>query len=334
MKKTVFFILFLFSTTLFAQQNTPFVKEMEVIEKVLELDRTLLITHDRTVVDSFFLSHTVYNIEMTDNDYEQLKNGCRARNLPMDFLHKILPDYIPDPEIYIDVERSVYPVDYYVFSENQNSFDYYVVIPEKGGASSFSAYFFKGKTLIERHDIYQDEFLKIEYFKTDFGACVIYYPQLFISITGSFWENYFFYRYTDDNRLIPVLNELHTSHFTMPWNAKTFLYDTEITNVNPLKIAMRYELSVTNMETREQELWMTESTETSYKWNDSLQQYIPDFQNKLFDRDRIASFYLFQNELLFIHCFADELKQMLLGKDPEKSRLTSSYLNKVRSRYK
>ncbi len=334
MKKLFLGILIFSSIEIYAQTDVkkePFETELEVIEKVLAIDRETLVAESQAIVDSFYRKHTAFNLEISDEDYEQLKEGCKKRTLSIDFLQEILPGYEPDKDVYLDVVKRTYPIDYYIFSEDKNDFDYYVIIPEKGSAPFFCAYFFKEKTLIERHDVYQSEYLKVDYFKTDSGDCIIYYPQLFVKVTGSFWENYFFYRYTHDNKLMPVLNELRTAATTMPWNPKTYQYNTEILNTNPLEISMNYEVYTFDTETKAHTLWMRQATTTSYDWNDSLRQYVPQFTDSMFNRSIITSFYLLNNERLFIHCFADELRKMLFGDNILLSKLTSTYLNKVRS---
>jgi len=78
---------------------------------------------------------------------------------------------------------------------------------------------------------------------------------------------------------------------------------------------------------------LEDSTEITYNWDNRQNQFIADFTNSKLNRYKILSYYLVDNELLFINAHYKLLKELIAKKNQVKRQSTLDYLNEVKNEY-
>jgi hypothetical protein len=181
--------------------------------------------------------------------------------------------------------------------------------------------------------------LDLKYFKDIDGKTVVYYRGEFTEGSGIWWYNFFFYKY-DGDKIIPVLNELQNANLLQPspWGARELWLESTVQKTNPLTIKMVYHqklpdtlLSDTDNATRAGSgpMIVNDSTIVKYVWNEKTKTLDGQFAGSKITRAQILSYYLIDNERLFINANYKKLKALLLDKTTRKATL--NYINLVKN---
>lgn len=92
---------------------------------------------------------------------------------------------------------------------------------------------------------------------------------------------------------MPVLNELQNANFQFPWGLRAFWFEATVVETKPFTLKMVYDAQLWNLE-NDAESWQlfSDSCKLTYRWNNNLLKYEPDFSNTTLNRTKITSFYL------------------------------------------
>ena len=277
--------------------------------------------------DSVYESQIQMDVLISDLDFEKLKVQSEASRMDLNLFKRIFPDEIID-SMYL--ESDSLPIFFFPFTRNK--FDFFAIQIFKVGWDA-EVYFFNKNKIVAKHHISHRYGLEIASFQDENGETVVYYEQNFGSGTGIFWNNFNFFKYSN-NSLIPVLNEVSDVHEINYFESKSFQFLTEIVSINPLVFKMSYEQYFMDSIGKPITI-IKDSEKVVYNWNDSSKQFVPDFSNSKLSKYKILSYYLDDTELLltelmFINTHYDLLVRIINGKNKIKRKLVFDYLNEVK----
>ena len=178
-----------------------------------------------------------------------------------------------------------------------------------------------------QHTVEHHYGLELKHYKDNDGKTVVYYKQNFGTGSGIWQFNFYFYKY-DGDQLMPILNELENGNLQSGWGARIFWLETFVTKTNPLTLKMVYY----------QELYDTnglghriidDSTFIQYSWDEKAKALVGNDEKAIINKQQILTYYLADNELLFINAYYKTLKSCL--KDKTKRSFVLSYLNKLKN---
>jgi hypothetical protein len=190
-------------------------------------------------------------------------------------------------------------------------------------------YFFKGNKIIAKHNIYHRYGLELEDYKDSDGKTIIYYKENFGSGTGIWQFNYYFYKFYDD-KLIPILNELENGNLNGWGSRRSFWLEAFVTNTTPLTLKMVYHQELYDTTDSNPKI-IDDSTFVQYKWDEKTRTLIGNYEKTKINKYQILTYYLADNELLFINTYYSTLKDCL--KDKTKRNIVLDYLNGIKNYY-
>jgi len=222
------------------------------------------------------------------------------------------------------------PIEFYPFSKNKNGFDEYgICIGDPDHCENACLYFFKGNKVIAMHIFYERFAPGLHHYKDSDGKTVIYYEFDFNEGTGNWWFNYFFYKY-DNDKLIPVLNELANGNSQGGYNTRVLWLKSSIQKTRPLSIKMVYYDQFTSPMTDSPYVYgprfLDDSTIVKYSWDGRKKKLVGNYDQTKIKKAQILTYYG-GNELLFINAYYETLKASL--HDKEKRKGTLGYLDLV-----
>lgn len=271
--------------------------------------------------DSIFQSRQKLMISLSAKNFEHLKSACSRGKMDFESAKRIFPGF-NDTSFTISSNDSVI-VELYWFANDKNSFEEYAVSVGSDDWSNL-VYFFKKNQLIAFHDIYHRYGLEIKHFKDEDGRTVIYYKQNFGSGSGIWQFNYYFYKYYD-NTLIPVLNVLENGNYTWP-GPRTYWLETFVVNERPLKLKFVYYFFFKDGDENDM---LNDSTTVVFNFDQTKRLYQGSYSGSKINPDKIITYYLGDNEFIFINAYQKELRNWIKGQDKIKSERALNYLNEV-----
>jgi hypothetical protein len=238
--------------------------------------------------------------------------------------------------IFLNYRVGLIPVIYYPFNTNKG--EYGICIGDPDNCLNAYLYFFKGNRIIAKHDLYQRHSDKLRWFVDGDGESVVYYSKEFDEGSGVWWFNTYFYKY-EGNKLLPVLDEINNANLLQPspWGARELWLESSIQKTNPLTIKMVYHQELPNTTvfdrdtdtTRQNIQIVNDSTIVQYDWNQKTKTFEGQYVRSKITKPQIISYYLVDNEVLFINCYYNKLKAFLSDKKTRDQTLY--YLNLVKS---
>jgi hypothetical protein len=289
--------------------------------------------------DSVFKNLTKpVNRQISPTDFEILKNAAHSGMIEAHTAKKIFGEFVVDSSCtakgLLDSVRkgSVY-FQYYPFDTNKNKFDEFAVrVGDQSHCNGSELYFFKGTRIIAKQDGYS-RLDDISYFKGADGESFIYRIYEFSDGSGIWWNNYFFYKY-DGDKLIPVLNELENGNMQSFWGARVLWLESTIQKTNPLTIKMVYYGQFYNLIPDSSYVYgprlIDDSTVVKYAWDKHTKTLQGQYNHSKITQAQVLTYYLVDNELLFINTYYKTIKASLLNK--KKRKWTLGYLNLVKNR--
>ncbi len=276
--------------------------------------------------DSIFKNQMALNDFLSPNDFLTLKKAVKSKSIDKVFAGKIFRNLETD-SIYLKKDKL--PLMFISFDQHKNDFNEFAVYIDNSNINEIcNLYFFKSNALIAKHTINYRYGLSVDHFKDADGKTVVYYKENYESGSGIWWYNWYFYKYTD-NKIIPILNELENSNLQYPWGLRVLRLESSILKTNPLIIKMVYSQELADTSDFRHTL-VNDSTIIRYKWNESSQTLDCDYSNSKLSRAQILSWYLTDNELLFMNSFQRTLHENLNSATPIRNA-TLSYLNAVKN---
>jgi len=276
--------------------------------------------------DSIFRSGKSLNDSLTPEDFKELKAACKSKQIDQKFARKILPDLVLD-SAFLKLEKI--PLTLISFDQHDSDFKEFAVCagnPELTGSTEL--YFFQSNKIISKHSNYNRYGLSIDHFKDSDGKTIIYYIENYESGSGIWWNNYYFYKYYG-HQLIPVLNEIQNANLQPGWSIRVLNLESSILKTNPLTMKVVYSQELPDT-ANNLHLIVSDSTIIRYQWNEPSKTLEGDFANSKLSNAQKLTFYLQDNELLFINSFHSSLRNMLNDSLVIRNA-TLDYLNKVKN---
>ncbi|WP_413666073.1 hypothetical protein ACEN9X_15890 [Mucilaginibacter sp. Mucisp86] len=286
--------------------------------------------------DSVFKTFTKpVNRQLSAADFALLKQAIRAKRINVHIAKKIFGEFTVDSNcnsngLFDSVKRGYVYLEAYPFIRNKNKFDEFAVgVADRGHCPGAMIYYFRGSKIIAKQDGYSRYGSEPEYFTNVDGENIVYRQYEFAVGSGVGWFNYFFYKY-DGDRLIPVLNELATGNVQGSWIGRVIWLDASIKKTNPLTLKMvYYNHFVKDDRTGWGPAVIDDSTMVSYRWDEKSKTFIGQYEKSKISKAQILSYYLDDNDLLFINVFKKPLRGALNSK--ENRPLILRYLTNVKA---
>lgn len=300
---------------------------VELLDSIGGLDKEKLAKDVSFFADSVLNSQIDLNITLSDKAFALIKKIATKEQISLADAKQIFPDLIDNELLYLGV-----PLRFFSFDDDPTKFNQYAIAVGSHGLSFDSdIYFFQGKNIIAKQHVLHKHGLKFEHFKDENDRTVVYYSVNFMSDTEIWWFQYNFYRY-DNGKLIPVLTEQNDSYLGSDWGSmRSFWLTADVVradslnfvSANPLKIEFRYK-SLPFMNEK--------STIVTYNIDAQTVKYVADFSNSDFDKYKLLSFCLMDNDLLFVSAYHAKLKEYLNGNDPIMRKTVFNFLEDLRKR--
>jgi hypothetical protein len=278
------------------------------------------------MTDSIFKNQQQLDISVKGSDFEKLKKGCKVEHLDIKTVKAIFGDIKIDSAYLKD---GIIPLTFVSFDKNKNDFSEFAVCPDYADKEwSCEMYFFSGNKIISKHNIYHRYGLELKNYKDIDGRTVVYYKENYQSGSGIWWFNFYFYKYYD-NKLIPILNELENGNLQFPWSIRILWLESTIQKTNPLTLKMVYYQAYSDSAVSPK--YINDSTIVQYTWDEKTKTLIGNYEKSKISKAQILTYYLEDNELLFINSYNELLRNNL--KDKRFRQSTLKYLNEVKNHY-
>lgn len=275
--------------------------------------------------DSIFRSGKVLNDSLTPEDFKELKAACKSKLIDQKFARKILPDLLLD-SAFLKLEKI--PLTLISFDQHDSDFkEFAVCVGNLELTDSCELYFFQSNKIISKHSNYNRYGLSIDHFKDSDGKTIVYYIENYESGSGIWWNNYYFFKYYR-HQLIPVLNEIQNANLQPGWSIRVLNLESSILKTSPLTMKMVYYQKLPDTANNLHPI-VSDSILIQYKWNEISKKLEGDFANSKLSMAQKLTFYLQDNELLFISSFQSRLRNMLNDSLVIRNA-TLDYLNKVK----
>jgi len=297
------------------------------------------------LADSVFENFTEpMNRILSSADFVSLKTCIRKGMINASAAKKIFGEIKFDSTcnaktLFDSVKKGSVYLGYFPFDGNRNRFDEFgILIGNAGHCDSSELYFFKGNKIIAKQSGYSRYEDNIQYFKNADGESIVYRRFEFTRGSGIWWFNSFFYKY-DGDKIIPVLNELKNSNLLQPspWGTRELWLESTIQTTNPLVMKVVYHQQFPDTteydhyvtDTKPGPMIVNDSTLVKYTWNTKTKKLEVQLEQAKISRPQILSYYLVDNELLFISAYHQRIKEIMRNKNKKKSVL--HYLNIIKN---
>lgn len=305
-------------------------KKIELfLDSIGELTTQTLVDKIGFYSDSIFKSHLQLSKTISLLDFNKLRKAINSKEISIETARRIFGDIQIDSTF---IEKGTIPITLYSFDKvKKKLYEFAICLGYPEVNSGCDLYFFKSNKIISKHSIYHRYGLELEHYRDSDEKTVIYYKENYTSGSGIWWFNFYFYKYYED-KLIPVLNELENGNLQSPWGVRVIWLESFVQKTNPLTIKMVYYQQLpdtTNPDTRPKII--NDSTIVTYNWDENLKIFNGNYGKSKISKAQIFSYYLGDNEILFINAYYKTLKMSLLNKN--KRQLTLNYLNEVKNYY-
>jgi len=353
MKTTALFIILLFGLTAYTQgqsenpTETISYSESELIaflDSIGQLNPDAWIKELTFEVDSVLYNQTTLNHELTESDFEKLKKAIKAYArdeimIDIDFAKRIFPKL--EVTEFVEYNSKKVPIEFYSFDENEEDFKEFAIIIgyADGLCWNNDVYFFYNKKIIAKHSIFHRYGLELEHFKDENNKTVIFYRVNYGSGSGIWWHQYNFYQYNKD-QLIPILTEIQNINLQFPWSIRAYWIESEIVNTKPLQLKFvysnqfydGYEIKVSwDFPTID---FINDSTIVTYRIDAESGKFIPAFNGTKLNKNKLLSYFLADNESLFVNAHYDLFKSKLNENETVMREAILNYLNNLKNTLK
>ncbi|WP_199138539.1 hypothetical protein [Pedobacter sp. ASV12] len=285
--------------------------------------------------DSVFRNQPQLDLVITAQDLKTLRHTLKKGFINVDQAKAIFKDPQIDTScrtasVMLTYKKGNTPILYFPFGKNKKGVDEFAIcIGDPGHCEHAYLYFFEGNKVISKHNGYNRYGLELKHYKDTDGKTVVYYVKGFVSGSGIWWNNFFFYKY-DDGKLIPVLNELENGNMQGYWGFRVLWLESTIQKTKPLTIKMAYYNQFADISQIDYSPKITDdSTMVQYNWNEKSRMLEGQYDQSKISKAQVLSYYVANNDLLYINAYYKTLKASLADKTKRKWALT--YLNKVKN---
>jgi hypothetical protein len=219
------------------------------------------------------------------------------------------------------------PVTFYSFDKRKEVYNEYAICLGNTnlGNGSCTLYFFKGNKIISKHEINYRYILEFESYKDEDGKTIIYYKHNFGTGTGIWQFNYFFYKLYDD-KLVPILNELHDANLN-GYGGHNLTFNSNIIKVSPLTLKMVFEHELYDADENISKI-VDDSIIVTYSWDIKSRTLVGNFDKRKINKFQKLTYYPGSSELLFINSYYSLLKNCV--KDKNNRDIVLNYMDIVK----
>jgi hypothetical protein len=277
--------------------------------------------------DSIFKHQLQIDRVIAPAAFEKLKHAARLGWITIKTAKSIFGDLVTDSTCN---KKGRVMLTYYPFDKNQNEFNEYAIcIGDSRHCYDARLYFFKNNRIIANHPGYSHYGADLNHYKDIDGKTVVYYRYEFTDGSGEWWNNFYFYKY-DGNNLTPVLNELQNGNVQGTLGPRFKWLESFVQKTRPLTIKMVYYVGFSDTSNADNApRVIDDSTMVQYTWSERSKTIEGQYSKSGISKPQILSYYLSNNELLFINAYYKQLKSLLHNKVTRKSTL--DYLNKIKN---
>lgn len=284
------------------------------------------------IIDSTLNNQSNLDIKLNSLDFKKLKATAKNSKLGLDFAKKIFPKLELDSSLMENVTDNKLPIGFYSFDKNKDDFKEFAISTgyDNGLFWENNVYFFKADKIIAKHQIFHRYGLTLKHFKNENNQTVIYYKVNYGSGAGIWWHQFNFYRYNNDS-LLPILTEIKNINLQYPWSIRAYWIEATIINTKPLKLKFIFNNQFIDTLGNQIE-FINDSTEITYNFDRKKEAYIPNFTNSNLNRLKLLTYFLADNELLFVNTYYDLLKKEINGSNQLKRKAILTYLNELKNK--
>ena len=283
------------------------------------------------IADSTFKNQVQVDKSISDADFLKLKNVIdenkeNDRVLDINTVKRIFGEIKVDSSFLADGQI---PITFYSFDKRTSDFNEYAICLGYPMDWSCELYFFKSNKIISKHTVFHRYGLELEHYKDSDGKTIVYYKENFGSGSGIWQFNFYFYKYYD-GKLIPILNELENGNLQGGWGARIYWLKAVVIKNNPLTMKMVYYQELSDTSGLRYRI-IDESTVVQYSWDEKSKTLIGNYEKASINKQQMLTYFLADNELLFINAYYKTLKACL--DDKTKRQLTLDYLNRMKNHF-
>ena len=300
------------------------------MDSVGRLSTDSLVKKTSFYADSVFLAIQQINRKLNELEYSTLKTAIKQRSIKIDQAEKIFGKIELD-SIYLGKKNI--PVKFYAFGKgSRNKKEFAISFDEDRVRERTNLYFFNADSLLAKKSVYNHYGLELNYYTDRDGKTIVYYREDYITGSGIWWNNLNFYKYYN-NRFIPVLNELSNGNSQDDiWGPRVKWLESIKLKTNPLTLKMIYNHGF--REWKHKDEWklndlLSDSTIVKYTWDENSKTLKGAYEKSKITKPQILTYYVEDNELLYINVFFDLLKHKMSNR--EKRKLILTYLNTVKN---
>lgn len=187
--------------------------------------------------DSVQRSFHHLNRLFSEKDFSLIEESIRNHAMVSKTVKKLFNDSYA-LESYGSGASDSIPVQYFLFDDRHKEKDFAIVIGNSLGEWTSNYYFFHGRKLIAKHQIFHHNEIELHSFRNEAGHTIVYYKIVFDWGSGVALFNYFFYSYQKD-RLVPCLNLIREAHWVNMVPPITS-FSSEIVSTAPLTVKTHY----------------------------------------------------------------------------------------------
>lgn len=302
---------------------------IKFMDSVKKLSTDSLVKKASFYSDSLFLAIKQINRKLDKLELDILKTAIRQKSINFDQAQKIFGKIELD-SIYLG--KKIIPVKFYAFSNGgKNDKEFAISFNEEQVRGTTNLYFFDADSLLAKKAIYNYYGLELNHYKDADGKTIIYYREDYITGSGIWWNNLYFYKYYN-NRIIPILNELSNGNTTGALGARVKWLESIKLKTNPLVLKMVYYHGFN--EWKHENDWslnylLNDSTVVKYNWDENSKTLKGAYENSKITKNQILTYYVQDNELLYINVYYNLLKDKM--RDKQKLKFILDYLNTVKN---
>ena len=279
--------------------------------------------------DSVFLDIKQINRRLNKLEFNTLKTAIRKRAINLAQAEKIFGKIDLDSNY---LGKKIIPIKFYSFDQvSRNYREFAISFSKERARGNTNLYFFNADSLLVKKSIYNYYGLELNYYKDLDRKTIVYYKEDYITGSGIWWNNLYFYKYYN-NHFIPILNELANGNSQNDiWGPRVKWLKSIIQKTNPLVLKIVYYQGLNYMKggNVETKYLLNDSTMVAYKWDEKSRTLKGIYENSKITKPEIFTYYVLDNELLYINIYHDLLKKKM--NDEQNKKLIVSYLNSIKN---
>ncbi|QXP60847.1 hypothetical protein [Olleya sp. HaHaR_3_96] len=279
------------------------------------------------LVDSTLNNQTKLHHTLNGLDFETLKTVVQNGSIEIALAKQLFNATTFDSNT---INNDRLPITYYSFDKNEKDYNEFAIIIGDSLLWDTTVYFFKSNTIIAKHRIFHRYGLEIKHFKSKYDNTIFYYTVNYLSGSGIWWNQFNFYSYNKDH-IRPVLTEINNSNLQAPWGSRSYKIEATITNTNPLVFQFKYENQLTDT-TNNTVAFNNDVTKVTYQYNTTDKKYVPNFTNTTLNRPKLLSYFITDNDLLFVNSNYQLFRKQLNSKNKLKQDAALNFLNALKNR--